>query len=374
MVKSLKASALLVGAGLLLPLLAPTWGYAQSADQPPIKIGISQPMSGPSGDYMNRQHTVPALLAIDDINKEGGIGGRRVEGIVEDNKGDATVGLAVAHKLIEVDHVDAIFITPTPPTLSTLTIAEPAKVLVLSAAQSPKIAESPWGTSAAPAADQVGELFARFAIGRKVKTVATLIEDNDALAITFQSFKAALEKAGVTLAAAEFFKPNSADFTGQLTKIRAVKPDLLYIHGVSATVYGYVLKQMSQLGFRPPFVIAFNQVTDPQVRQIAGDLINGVYFLRLPVDEEWNNRVFKPRAGFDADSNGAISYDAVHLYLLARRQAGTDDPEKIRDAMVNYTGYKGAVGPWGYGGKHVAQLPFEIGEIQADGQISKQPF
>ncbi|MGH7091241.1 MAG: ABC transporter substrate-binding protein, partial [Stellaceae bacterium] len=79
---------------LCLSLPALPVGRAVAADVP-ITIGLSQIASGVAADYWNRQVNKPALLAIDDANKKGGVNGRKVVGILEDNKGDATTGASV---------------------------------------------------------------------------------------------------------------------------------------------------------------------------------------------------------------------------------------------------------------------------------------
>ena len=99
---------------------------AAAEDQAPVKIGLSQIASGIAADYWSRQVNKPALLAIEDANQQGWIPGRKVAGILEDNQGSATTGAAVAHKLIEIDKVNMIFVAPTPAALATLPIAEEA--------------------------------------------------------------------------------------------------------------------------------------------------------------------------------------------------------------------------------------------------------
>jgi branched-chain amino acid transport system substrate-binding protein len=312
----------------------------------------------------------PAMLAIDDANAKGLVNGHKVVGILEDNKGDATTGAAVAHKLIEIDKVSALFVAPTPPALAALPIAEAAGIPVLSTSTSPKIGLSPWGSVAQPPADRAGIGYAKFVADHKLKRVASIAEDNDSVAISVNAFRTALGKAGIELVASETYKAGSQDFTAQLTKIRATKPELLLMQSASAASYGFILKQMAELDFRPQYVLTYYQVTDPQVRQVAGDLVNDVYFLQVPVDAEWNARVFKPRMGYDADGNGALAYDALAIYLDAYAKAGTDDPKKVRQAMLDYQGYKGAVGAWGFNGHAVTQLEFQVAKVTPGGGVA----
>ena len=355
-------------AGVLCSLLV--LGAAHDAvaqGQTPIKIGLSQIASGIAADYWNRQVNKPALLAIDDANQQGWIPGRKVVGILEDNQGNATTGAAVAHKLIEIDKVNMIFVAPTPAALATLPIAEEAGVPVVSTSISPKIAQSPWGALAQPPADQQGLAYAKFVIDHKFKRVADMYGQSDSDSISSHAFQNAVEKAGIKVVDSESYELNGQDFTAQLSKIRAADPDLFLIQSLSAASYGYILNQMAQLGFRPHTILTYYQIADPQARKIAGKLVDGIYFIEIPVDPQWNATVFKPRMGYDADGNGALAYDAIALYLKAYAQAGSDDPKKVRETMLNYKGYKGAVGAWGYNGLPVTQLKYRISRTMPGG-------
>ena len=125
---------------------------AQASAAEAIKVGISQPISGANGDYFKRELVNPAILAIEQVNAKGGVLGHKVEYVIEDNKANAATALAVARKLIDIDHVSMISISITPAVLATLPIAEENHIVVMSAAQHPKIAQSPWGFLSTPAA------------------------------------------------------------------------------------------------------------------------------------------------------------------------------------------------------------------------------
>ena len=109
-----------------------------AADEAPIKIGLSQIASGIAADYWSRQVNKPALLAIDGLQAAGWIKGRKVVGILEDNQGSATTRAAVAHKLIEIDKVNMIFVAPTPAAHANMPIAQDAGIPVVSTSISPK--------------------------------------------------------------------------------------------------------------------------------------------------------------------------------------------------------------------------------------------
>jgi branched-chain amino acid transport system substrate-binding protein len=362
----MKPVQVVVGVLCSLVVLAGTQS-ARADDKPPIKIGLSQISSGIAADYWSRQVNKPALLAIDDANQQGWIPGRKIVGILEDNQGSATTGAAVAHKLIEIDKVNMIFVAPTPAALATLPIAEEAGVPVVSTSISPKIIESPWGALGQPPADQQGLAYAKFVIDHKFQRVADMYGQSDSDSISSNAFTAAVEKAGLKVVDTESYELNAQDFTAQLTKVRAANPDVFVIQSLSAASYGFILKQMAQLGFRPPAILTYYQINDPQARKLAGDLVDGIYYIEIPVDPQWNATVFKPRMGYDVDGNGALAYDAIALYLKAYAKAGTNDPKKVRETMLNFQGYKGAAGAWGYNGRPVTQLQYRVSRTTPGG-------
>jgi len=330
-----------------------------------IKIGIAQPLTGQNGDYFKRMTVNPVIMAVDEVNAKGGIRGKNIEVVVEDHKGNAATALAVARKLIDVDKVSMISISVSPAVLATLPVAEENQVLVMSVAQHPKIAESPWGARSSPSAPLYGVVAARWAyttIG--ARTAATLAENNDAMRLMIGAFKKEFEALGGKVLDEELYNSEDQDYKAQLTKIRGANPDVLNIQSVGARAYGLALKQSAELNFKPKYVIAGDQANDPQVREIAGDLVKGIYYTLLGFDPKWNETKFKPRWGYDADSFAARSYDGTMIYLQAAEKAGTNDPVKVRDTLFHTKEFHGVLGTWGYNGSGDPEIYPVVAKIE----------
>ena len=333
--------------------------------QDKIRIGISQAISGPNGDYFRKQVVNPAILAIEEFNAKGGIRGKQIEYFVEDNKANAATGAAVARKLISVDKVRMIFVSVTPATLATIPIAEESKVMVITVAEHPDITKSKWAARSTTTAVQYGLAQARFAAETlKARTAAVIREDNDAVRLQIDAFQKEFERLGGKVVLIETYKTNDLDFRAQVTKAKASNPDLLNISSTGHKPQALVLKQAGELGFKPKFILAREQVLHPEVREIAGDLVKGVYYTSLPIDAEWNEKVFKVRFGYPADPFGAKSYDGVRIYLMALERAGSDDPEKVRDTLYAFKNYKGALGTWGFTGTGEPELFPTIKQVE----------
>jgi branched-chain amino acid transport system substrate-binding protein len=274
-----------------------------------------------NGDYFKRMTVNPVIMAVDEVNAKGGVRGQKVEVVVEDHKGNAATALAVARKFIEIDKVSMISISVSPAVLATLPVAEENHVLVMSVAQHPKIAESPWGARSSPAAPLYGVIAARWAYTTMgARTAATLAENNDAMRLMIGAFKKEFEALGGKVLDEELYNSEDQDYKAQLTKVRGANPDVVSI------------------------------IIDPQVREIAGNLVSGIYYTVVDFDHDWNEKVFKPRFGYDADGFAARIYDGVRIYLGAVEKAGTTDPVKIRDTLRRFQNFHGVIGAWGYNG------------------------
>ncbi|HUZ75703.1 MAG TPA: ABC transporter substrate-binding protein [Stellaceae bacterium] len=342
-----------IGVAAVIGLL----GGPAYADSPVIKIGVAQPLTGVNGDYFKRMTVNPVLMAVEEVNAKGGIDGRKVEVVVEDHKGNAATALAVARKLIDVDHVSMISISVSPAVLATLPVAEESHVLVMSVAQHPRIAASPWAAGCSPPAPLYGVVAARWGYQTMgARTAATLSENNDAMRLMIQAFKKEFTSLGGKVVDEELYNSEDQTYTAQLTNIRAANPDLLDVQSVGAQAYGLALKEAAELNFHPKTFIGGDQAADPQVRQIAGNLATGIYYTALDFNQKWNATKFKPRWGYDADSFAARTYDCTNIYFEALRRAHSLDPVKVRDTLYHIKNFHGVLGTWGYNGSGAPEM------------------
>lgn len=358
------------GAAAASAVASPSSAAASVAGQQPgvIKIGISQPISGQGGSYFDRQLVKPALMAVEDMNAKGGIRGSKIETVLEDNKADAVTAAAIARKLVNVDGVSAISMSITPATLATIPIAEPKKVLVIAAAQSPEVTKSRWAIQDRPNSDRQGDAYVQYNKEVwKASTAGYIAQtDNDAVRVAVDRFKSGFEQAGGKLVAETSFTGKEEDFRSQLAKLKAANPELVIITSPAARPYGLILKQAAEMGFKPKIWAGDDQVTDAEVKQIAGNLSDGFYYVTIPVDRAFSER-FNQKFGYPPDGFGVASYDGLMIYLQARLKAGTDDPEKVRDTLYSFSDYKGAMGIWGYKGNGVPQIKLAL-KIVKDGK------
>jgi branched-chain amino acid transport system substrate-binding protein len=313
--------------------------------QEPIRIGIVLPLSGQNGEYVKRYLIAPTEMAAKEANDKGGILGRQVKIVVEDSRYDPASAVSAAKKLADVDKVIAVFTGFTPLTLPQLPVAEEKRFLVIApSTEHPDLTKSPWAVRMTPTADKAGIRIAALAKELGMKTAAVLSEDNESVRLTERAFRSEFEKTGGKIVGVESFKTQDTDMRGQLTKLRAAKPDALYLTMSAGRPMALVLKQISEVGLRPKQIFANHLIEDKEVRSIGGNMSEGVIYTTLRVAPAFSER-FKALYGYDADANAGKHYDATVLLFDAIKRAGTaDDAGKVRDAIYKYGEFNGVLG------------------------------
>ena len=333
-------------------LAAPAAAFAQASG--PIQVGAIEILSGPNAAY-GTAIRAGLELALEEINQKGVLSGRKIQLTVEDSAGNKDQAINAARKLVGRDRV----VTVIGPTLSNEMFAAGP---VVNERKIPIIGTS---TTAAGITDMGPYIFRTslpesdvipvtlaYAKAHGVKTIALLYANDDAFSKSgFDTMKAAAEKAGLNILAIESFAGKDTDFSAQLTKIKALKPDAIGISALVEPVSG-VLLQARQLGFgKETLFIGGNGSNSPKLGEIAGAAADG-----LVVGSPWfigkddaANRAFvasfKAKYGRDPDQFAAQAYDCMHIVADAIARAGAAEPEKIRDALLA-TKYSGVMGPF----------------------------
>jgi branched-chain amino acid transport system substrate-binding protein len=325
-----------------------------------IKVGIAQPISGSNGDYFKRQYVNPVIFAIEEFNEKGGVLGKKIEYVVEDNGGNANTAQSAVRKLVDIDGVSMISESISPAVLATLPITDPKKVIVMTVSLNPKILASPWAFLSTPSAPDFGIISAQYAYNTlKARTAGIVLENNDAVRIIGQAFEKEFKQLGGKVLETAYYNTNDQDFRAQLTKIKSHNPDVLIMESTAPHPYGLVLKQSAELNYVPKYVIATDQVIDPKVKEIAGNVSSEIFYPSTKIDEKWKES-FKIRFGYEPDGFAARVYDGTKIYLTAVQRANTSDPEKVRDTLSHINDFHGALGTWGYNGSGKPQIPLEM--------------
>ncbi len=210
---------------LALSLLATTSGLAM-AQQATFKFGLAMPLTGGQALYGNDQ-VKAAQWAVEEINKAGGINGKKFEMVVLDTQADPQVGIQSVNRMISVDKTP-VFITAWSGVVKAVApIANDNKVVELSVgANAPEIAKlGEYVYTTFPLADVDIRAVADYSakdLGKK--RAAVLFINNETGIGSAVVYRDTFTKAGGTVVAYEAYDQKATDFTGPLLKIRASTP------------------------------------------------------------------------------------------------------------------------------------------------------
>jgi ABC-type branched-chain amino acid transport systems, periplasmic component len=316
----------------------------KKAESKTIKIGGIYPLSGNVAVYGTEAKN-GVEMAVAEINAAGGINGKQVELIAEDDEGNPEKTVNAYKKLTTKDDVKFIIGSLTSGCTQAITsLAQSQKVLIVApAATMASITDAGNYIFRTCFIDPFqGTVGAKFAsTGLNAKKAAVLYDaGNDYSVGLFDNFKAGFEAAGGKVVAAESYNTGDKDFNAQLTKIKTANPDVVYLPDYYATV-ALIAKQLRAQGIKSPIVGAdgWGGIVDN-----AGDeVLNGYYsdhYAADSTDQKVVDFVGKYKAKYNATptSFAALGYDAMYIIKDAITAAKSTDSEAVRAAVEKTNG------------------------------------
>lgn len=322
-------------------------------DRSPIKIGYFGDLSGPTFDF-GQSAKNGMLLAADQINQTGGINGRKIDVVIEDDRGSPELAATLASKLIDRDRVVAL-------------IAGGASGNSLAAAPKAQSAEIPMisPSSTNPAVTQVGnyifracfsdafqgEVMAKFAAQRlQAKKAAIMLDFNSPYSRDLtEFFELSFAKLGGQVVSKQSYTQGDPDYKGQLSSIKSAEPDVIYLPGYYGEI-AVIAKQARQMGMTQP-LLGGDGWDAPELWSLGGDALNGSYISNHYSVEDPSPAIqmfvadYKLHYGnLIPDAHAALAYDAMRFLADAIQRAGTTNGPKLRDAVAATKNFPGVTG------------------------------
>jgi urea transport system substrate-binding protein len=344
----------------------------------PIKVGVLHSRTGTMA--VSELPILDAtMLAIEELNRSGGVLGRRVQAVTADGKSDPDVFDDEAERLILREKVAVIFGCQTSASRKAVRgVVEREDGLLFFPASHEGLEESPRvvyvGAVAnqkfLPSVDYVSEVLGK----KKIFFVGSdLISPRIGLDLVKARLKA--RGSGAEIVGEAFFPLGSTNVAGAVEQIEVLKPDSIVntVHGGSNHVF---FRELRARGLRPTELPTMSvSMTEHEMRgipEMAGDYLAASYFQSIDREE---NRVFlrklRERYGADrvATDNMVHAYTAVHLWSLAVAKAGTPDAAAVAKAVrgVEHAG-PGARVRVDAENQHTWR-PWRIGQVQPDGSV-----
>ncbi|HUW41761.1 MAG TPA: ABC transporter substrate-binding protein [Rectinemataceae bacterium] len=336
---------------LILPLaLVAVFALTSAGGSGPIKIGFFAPESGfAAADGQSAYDS--AKLAVDDINKAGGIDGRQVQLVNYDDASDAKQAVSIATRLVTQDKVDAVVSgSYSDQTLAAAPIFERARVPMLAAyAVNPGI---PATGKYIFQQDFNGIVEGKAAAVALVKNlgatkIAIVAIKNDFGSSLVQGFTAEAQRLGATVVATDYNQFGEKDFTPILMRDQAKGANGFFMAQYYSEGQQF-LNNWNTLGFDMPMVGTEGIDSTTQFFQPVGSQANGLVFT-TPFDRDSSQKVvvdyikgFTAAYGFPPDMVGATTYDS--FLVLKHAMAKGLSPERIREGIAGIRNFVGVTG------------------------------
>jgi branched-chain amino acid transport system substrate-binding protein len=347
--------AILAGSALLAGCSKTTdGGGAAGAEPDTIRIGEFASLTGKEAAFGQSSHK-GTELATDELTAAGGLLGRKVEFIYEDNRSTPGESATIAKKLITRDKVVAILgEVASGRSLEAAPIAQASKVPMISpSSTNPKVTQTGDYIFRVCFTDPFqGRLLAEFA-KRTLKAQKVAIFSDVAAPYSVglaQYFKEPFLAGGGQIVAEQKYTGGDKDFKAQLTAIKSLQPDAIMVPGYYTDV-GLIVAQARQLGITVP-LFGGDGWEAPELIQIAGsEALEGTYYSTHFSAENADPLVQKFVAAYKAKYNGetpdamaALGYDTVMVLADAIKRAGSTDGPKLREALAATRDFPGVTG------------------------------
>ena len=319
-----------------------------------IKLGQFASLTGKEAVF-GQNANKGTILAIEETNAAGGVLGRKLELVTEDDQSKAGEAATVVKKLISRDKVSVVLGEITSGrTLEAAPICQAAKVPLVSpgATASEVTTKGDYIFRVCFIDEFQGTVMAKFARDTlKLGRVAILSSVSSAQSVGLAKyFRERFTSGGGTIAAEQKYGEGDKDFRAQLTAIKGAGADGVFVPGYYAEA-ALICKQARDLGLTVP-LMGVDGWESPDLVAIAGPAAEGCYLSthyspesRSPAVVAFQER-FQKRWGISSNALSVLGYDSTMLAIDALRRAGSTDGTKVRDALAatkNYAAVTGSI-------------------------------
>lgn len=320
-----------------------------------IKIGAVMPLTGPLA-WLGQQHRWGLDIAVKDINSKGGINGKRIEIVYEDDGGDPKTAVSAFNLLVLKHNVPLVFVVMSSSALAVQPVAEKKQVVLFANVGHPKVAElSKWTFRIFLTSQQEASFMAKFCNeSLSIEKLAVLYVNDAYGEAGFNVFKDKYTQAGGRIVISERYSPKSSEFRTEITKILSANPEAVYVLGYGKSTAN-LLNQLRELNYRG-VILGTNNFSGPPISEIAsvaleGSIFTAPYFYSNMEDNkqlvEFMNTV-KRSSGKDPQWNTVVEYDALHIVAKALKNSANYTGDKLRSNLDNIRKFKGLAGEYNY--------------------------
>jgi branched-chain amino acid transport system substrate-binding protein len=358
---------------LIAAVLFLTITTSQAAEE--IRIGFISSLTGPAA-YDGKILTSGATVAVNQINAAGGVLGRTLKLLTEDQKGVPAEGVNAAVKLTDRDKVHALIQQGN--SSICLAIGEHVRKmdnpvpLLTGLCTAPKLTKvgNSWFFRSCQNSLMEGPSFVKHWVQNlKVKKVSFLAANDDWGRSSVETYSEELKKLGGEVVSVDYFRSGDFDFAPYLTKIKAKKPDAVDIIA-RAEVGARISLAFVELGMDKMMIQlgSDGQVSDDFIK-LGGKAVEGLWVMSRyeptlpgPRNEQFIKE-YMPLMNQLPDQKSQAGYDDIYIIADAIKRAGGTDPNKIREALQK-TDYQGLASRIAFDKNHQAHPDLLISQIR----------
>lgn len=340
-----------------------------------VRIGVFMSLTGTTANF-GISSVNGIKLAADEVNAAGGINGKQIELLVQDDRSDANEAATIVTKFVTQDQVHAILgEVASSRSIAAAPIAQNAQIPMLTpSSTNPEVTRKGDFIFRSCFIDPVqGAAIAQFAAkSLGAKTAAIMVDrKNDYSTGLEKVINETFEKMGGKIVAVTSYQEGDQDFNAQLTSLKGANPEVVFVPGYYNDV-GLIAKQAREKGITVP-LIGGDGWDSVQLYAIGGAALNGSYFTNhySPYDTDPKVQKFvndyKARYGTVPDALAATAYDAALIMFDAIKRSKSLNGPDIRDALAATKDFPGVTGTVTFNENRDAVKPIVMIEIKDGG-------
>ena len=327
--------------------------HVNAAD--PIRIGLVSEITGPNAEA--GANTVNgAKLALEEINKAGGVLGRPLELKIEDNQSTNPGSVLAVSKLGSEGNIVGLIapIRSTQVQASAPTIAKLGIPTMIGGSDySLTHSGHPWLFRARPNDSYSAKVIVDYGVNTMKKKKWAILYSTDTFGTGGKNLLVdELKLLGATPVLLQGYTNNTQDFTPIVLAIKQSGADILASYTPFSTDAAIFATQLRQLGVNTPWIGSATLVSDTTLR-LAKEALDDTYsvsdfFADANPEAQAYAKKYKQQFGSEADFYSSWSYDALHILALAMNRAKSTKPDAVRKEILAIRGFKGAEGTYNF--------------------------
>src|SRR5215475_8782812 len=340
-----------------------------------VRIGVFMSTTGTTANF-GISSVNGIKLATDEINAAGGINGKQVELLVQDDRSDPSEAATIVTKFVTQDQVHAVIgEVASSRSLAAAPIAQNAKIPMLTpSSTNPEVTKKGDFIFRSCFIDPYqGAAIAQFAaktLGAK-KAAIMVDRKNDYSTGLEKVINETFTRFGGQIVATQSYQEGDQDFNAQLTSVKGASPEVSFVPGYYNDV-GLIAKQARDKGITVP-LIGGDGWDSEQLYKIGGTALNGSYFTNHYSPYDTDPKVvkfvndYKAKYNSTPDALAATAYDAAHIMFDAIKRSKSLDGADIRDALASTKDFPGVTGTVTFNQQRDAVKPIVMIEIKPGG-------